>query len=168
MIAKRHSALIRVVLDLVGGVVKAQSILHRMKDCGEIASLSSVYKHYLTSDRIDLSARLEFVLRFNTLMNADQLLHLVLSLCEDGAQGFKITHSELTLLAFDDMVLMSPRLTLPHPELHCDPLVIRCASEIWEQYEHPVYRKSLLEICKTAAAVESAEFFIQGKSLVDF
>lgn len=165
----RHSALVHITLDLIGGMDKAKTLLKKIKECGEIIAISSVYKRYLTPERIDFSARLEFVIRVETFFNVDQTLHLVLSLCEQGAQGLtQKSHAELTLLAYDNLILMSPRLTLPYPELHRDPMIIRCSAEAWGQYEHPIYQKSLSEISKSAPPAKYAEFYIQGKSLVDF
>lgn len=164
-----HKALIYIALDLVGGEDRARALLAKVFECGTLESISSVYKRYLTEARVDLNARMEFVIRFDTSMSVDQCLHMVLSLCEQGVQGLKQQgHSELTLLSYDHLVLMSPRLTLPYPELHQDPLIIRCAAEAWGQYEHPILQKTLSEISKTAQPARTAEFYIQGKSLVDF
>ncbi|QDK36142.1 hypothetical protein [Bdellovibrio sp. NC01] len=164
-----HRSLIFVALDLVGGEAKAKDLLAKIQECGAIETISSVYKRYMTDARVDLSARMEFVIRFDTVMSVDQCLHMVLSLCEQGAQGLsQKSHAELTLLAYDNLILMSPRLTLPYPELHTDPLIIRCAAEAWGQYEHPIFQKTLSEISKTAPPARMAEFHIQGKSLVDF
>jgi hypothetical protein len=66
------------------------------------------------------------------------------------------------------MILMSPRLTLPYPLLHQDPLIIRCAAEAWGQYEHPIYLKSLSEMARSAQNAKTAEFHMQGKNLIDF
>lgn len=169
MSSKRHMALIYLTLDLVGGVDKSKKLLEKLSECGEIVAISSVYKRYLTEERQDLSARMEFVVRFETPLPVDQCLHLVLSQCEQGAPGLlQRSHAELTLLTFDDMIVMSPRLTLPYPQMHQDPLIIRCAAEAWGAYEHPIYQKSLSEIAKSALPARQAEFYIQGKSLVDF
>ena len=169
MNATRHSALIFVTLDLVGGVEKAKRLLGKIKECAEISQISSVFKRYLTPEKLDLRARLEFVVRMETQMNVDQTLHLVLSSCEQGGSGLTQQHHiEVVLLAFDDMILMSPRLTLPYPQLHQDSLIIRCAAEAWGSYEHPIYQKTLSEISKTALPAKQAEFYMQGKSLVDF
>ncbi|WII72975.1 hypothetical protein QJS83_03705 [Bdellovibrio sp. 22V] len=165
----QHSALIHLSLDLMGGVEKSRALLKKILECGEISAISSIYKRYLTPERLDLSARLEFVIRFETSWGVDQVLHLVLSLCEQGQPGLlQNRHAELTLLTFDDMILMSPRLTLPYPQLHQDPLIIRCAAEAWGQYSHPIYQKNLSEISKSALPAKQAEFYMQGKSLVDF
>ncbi|KHD88586.1 MAG: hypothetical protein OM95_08790 [Bdellovibrio sp. ArHS] len=165
----RHSALIHAALDLVGGTEQAKEVLRKLAECGEISAISSVYKRYLTDERLDLSAYLEFVIRFETPLNVDALLHLVLSFSEQGNPGLsKKSHKEFTLLTYDDVILLSPRLTLPYPQLHQDPLIIRCSAEAWGQYEHPIYQKNLSEIARSAVPAKQAEFYIQGKSLVDF
>ncbi|MGZ3768405.1 MAG: hypothetical protein ACXVCP_01310 [Bdellovibrio sp.] len=169
MSVTQHSALIHITLDLVGGIEKARSLLERTKEFGQISAISSVYKRYLSKDHDDLSAKLEFVARFETILDVDQTLNLILSLCEVGVSGFtQKSRTEATLLVYDSMILMSPKLTLPYPELHRDPLIIRCAAEAWGQYEHPIYQKSLSELSKLALPSKLAEFYIQGKSLVDF
>ncbi|QLY25525.1 hypothetical protein [Bdellovibrio sp. KM01] len=164
-----HNSLISVTLDLMGGEEKARELLHKISECGEILNVSSIYKRYTSDAKNDLSARIEFVLRFETMMSVEQHLHLVLSLCDEGSSGLvQRSQVEMILLAYDDMILMSPRLTLPYPELHTDALIIRCAAEAWGQYEHPIYQKTLSEISKTARTARDAEFYKQGKSLIDF
>lgn len=169
MISQPHSALIHVALDLVGGVDRAQTLLKELSACGDILAISSIYKRYLTPEAVDLSARLEFVIRFQTNLGVERTLNVILSLCENGSQSIsRAPRAELTLLTFDSVITMSPKLTLPYPLLHQDPLIIRCAAEAWGQYEHPVYQKTLSEIAKSALAARQAEFYMQGKSLVDF
>lgn len=160
MSLQEHASLIHVSLDLVGGREKAQILLVKMMQYGRIKDVSSVYKRYLSSARNDINARMEFVVRFVSTQSMDQTLQLVLSFCEKDIQ--------LVLLAFDSTVIMSPRLTLPYPLLHTDGLIIRCAAEAWAQYAHPIYQKTLSEISKSAPPVKEAEFYLQGKSLVDF
>lgn len=169
MSSTRHSALIHIALDLVGGIEKAKHLLSRFTEIGEIIAISSVFKRYLTPEHLDLSANIEFVVRYESQMSVDQMLYFVMSLSDEGSQGLtRKGKTELILLTYDDKILMSPRLTLPYPMLHQDPLIIRCSSEAWPQYEHPIYQKSLSEISRSAPPAQQAEFFIQGKSLVDF
>lgn len=169
MVPALHSALIHFTLDVVGGVDKARAVLKEIAISADILAISSVYKRFLTIDQVDLSARLEFVIRIETQLSVDQVLHFVLSLSRQGSQGIMgKTHTELTLLAFDNIIQMSPRLTLPYPSLHQDPLVIRCAAEAWGQYEHPIYQKNLSDISHAAVPTRWTEFYMQGKSLVDF
>lgn len=164
-----HDSLIYISLDLVGGAEKAKALLQDLSELGSVERVSSIYKRYLTKDRVDMSAHLEFVIRYRSTMNVDQTLQKVLSLCESGAPGLsQRTQCELTLLVFDKTISMSPRLTLPYPHLHTDPLIIRCAAEAWGSYEHPIYQQTLSEIARAARPVQEAEFYLQGKSLVDF
>ena len=164
----RHTAFINIALDLVFVVDKSKDVIEALSARGDLLSISSVYKRYLTTERLDSSARLEFVIRLETLWGVDQVLHLALSLSEKPAEGsLQKSHTELILLAFDNLILMSPRLTLPYPQMHQDPLIIRCSAEVWGQYEHPIYHKNLSEISKTAGPAQQAEFYMQGKSLVE-
>jgi 7,8-dihydro-6-hydroxymethylpterin-pyrophosphokinase len=164
-----HNGLIHLALDVVGGEDSAINILSEISELGKIISISSVYKRYLNKAHIDLSARFEVVLHFETLMSVEQTLQLLLSL--SAGDRSDISHKcnpSLTLLVFDELVQMSPHLTLPYPLLHTDSLIIRCASEIWGEYEHPILQKTLREISKSAASAPFVEFHMQGKSLVDF
>ncbi|MEK2689470.1 hypothetical protein [Bdellovibrio sp. GT3] len=164
-----HNSLISISLDLMGGEEKSRELLGKISECGDIIGISSIYKRYTSDAHNDLSARIEFVIRFETAMSVEQHLHLVLSLCDEGSSGLvQRSQVEMILLAYDETILMSPRLTLPYPQLHTDPLIIRCAAEAWGQYEHPIYQKTLSEISKTARTVRDAEFYKQGKSLIDF
>lgn len=163
-----HSALIYVGLDLVGGQELARQLLGKMREAGEVTSISSIYKRFLTEDRAELRSRMEFVLRLDTKMSVDQTLHMVLSLCAAESGAPKKGHCEMILLVYDRKILMSPKLTLPYPQLHTDPLIIRCSAEAWGSYEHPIYQKSLSEIAREAVPAQYAEFYLQGKSLIDF
>jgi len=157
----QHQTLVHIVADLVGGTPVAQSLISDLNKVGAILSISSVYKRYLGKNRVDLNANIETVLRFATNCAVDELLwHF--------RQYTKDKKASLNLLSYDDLVVLSPQLTLPNPNLHTDFLIVRCASEAWPQYEHPIMQKTLGEIAALALPAVDAEFFLQGKSLVDF
>ncbi len=161
-----HFCLISIAVDLMGGRERAQEILSRLEEFGEISSLSSVYKRYLTKERTDLNSRMEFVVKYKTVMNVDQALQLVSSQRETGSPGLKNKGLiDLKILVFDDQVLLSPRLTLPYPLMHQDPLIARCSAEAWGEYEHPIYQKNLKEIAAEAPPAKQAEFYCQGSTL---
>jgi 7,8-dihydro-6-hydroxymethylpterin-pyrophosphokinase len=157
-VKRGHNALIHIATDLVGGVSRCERAFAKLKTQAHLEAVSSVYKRYLSSDRVDMKAQMELVCRLQTELEAGALLQFVESLDE------KIM---INLLVFDDLILMSPRLTLPYPELHIDGLIIRCAAEAWGSYEHPIYEKTLSEISRTAQPVHEAEFFLQGRNLID-
>jgi 7,8-dihydro-6-hydroxymethylpterin-pyrophosphokinase len=156
-----HQTLVHITTDLVGGTTVAQIILKEMEKLGHTLAISSVYKRYLGKNRVDLNANIETVVRFATDFAVDELLwHF--------KQITKNQKVNLNLLSYDNLVVLSPQLTLPHPSLHTDFLIVRCASEAWSQFEHPIIQKTLSEIASGALPALDAEFFLQGKSLVDF
>lgn len=156
-----HHTLVHLTTDLVGGTPIAQTLLLELEKVGKIVSISSVYKRYLGTNRVDLNANIEAIVRFATDCAVDELLWHFKQFVRD-----KKIH--LNLLSYDDLVVLSPQLTLPHPSLHTDFLIVRCASEAWPQFEHPIIQKTLGEIASLALPAVDAEFFLQGKSLVDF
>lgn len=153
-----HGALIHFSTDLVGGVARAQKALEVLSAQIQFVEISSVYKRFKSSDHADLNAALEFVVKAVTSLEPEVLM----SFLEDGDQKVRVT-----LLAYDALIMMSPHLTLPYPELHTDTLIIHCAAEAWGQYEHPVYQKTLSEISHGARVSIDTEFFLQGRTLVD-
>lgn len=156
-----HQTLVHIVADLVGGTSVAQNLVAEMEKVGQIAAVSSVYKRYLSNSRVDLNANIEAVVRLATDCEVDELLwHFKQYVLEKKAA--------LNLLSYDDLVVLSPQLTLPHPSLHTDFLIVRCASEAWTQFEHPIIQKTLSEITSMTFPATDAEFLMQGKSLVAF
>ena len=156
-----HQTLVHVVTDLVGGTPIAQALATEMGKVGEITSVSSVYKRYLGNNRVDLNANIEAVVRLATDCEVDELLWHFRQFIQDKKAA-------LNLLSYDNLVVLSPQLTLPHPSLHTDRLIVRCASEAWTQFEHPIIQKTLSEITSLTRPAGDAEFFMQGKSLVAF
>lgn len=155
---KIHQALLYISTDVVGGVARCQKYLSRLQDHLRTEAISSIYKRYLNSDHVDMKAQMEFAIRVQTSLEPEPLLLFATNLDP------KV---EMTLLAFDTLILMSPAMTLPYPNLHTDGLVIRAAAEAWGSYAHPIYEKTLGEISKGARPVNEAEFFLQGRSLID-
>lgn len=153
-----HQALLHIATDLVGGVARSQKYLADLHRQVHLENISSIYKRYQSSDRVDMKAQMEFVCRIQTELGAEELLKVTTHL------DSKV---EASLLVFDNLILMSPSLTLPYPDLHTDGLIIRAAAEAWGSYAHPIYEKTLSDISRDARPVTEAEFFLQGRSLID-
>ena len=136
-----------------------QEVLEAISECGEIQKASTVYKQYIQKDGKPAVACIRFVVQFATYLSAEQSIYLIEN---NGQKGQPL------LLAFNQQVVLSPKLTLPYPELIVDVLLLRCAAEIWGQYEHPILQKTLGEIVKKSELRERAEFLMQGESLIAF
>ncbi len=75
---------------------------------------------------------------------------------------------KLLVLSQDDFIIMTPKLALPYPKLFTHPQLLFPASEIWPEYEHPVIKKTLLEMTKGFEGHRWGSYFAQGSSLLDF
>ena len=60
--------------------------------------------------------------------------------------GYMDRTLDLDLLLYDDCVLGSEKLLLPHPEIHRRLFVLAPLAEIIPQQEHPVLQKSIAEL----------------------
>ena len=85
-------------------------------------------------------------------------------------QNEGLTFSKWLLLSYNDEVRLDPEAPIPHPLLHFDPLVLRCAAEIQGSFEHPVLGRSLQELVRSSTRVPdegSDEFLARGESLLE-
>ncbi|NOQ45129.1 MAG: 2-amino-4-hydroxy-6-hydroxymethyldihydropteridine diphosphokinase [Desulfobulbaceae bacterium] len=60
--------------------------------------------------------------------------------------GYQDRTLDLDLLLYDDCVLKSEKLLLPHPEIHRRLFVLAPLAEIIPQQEHPVLQKGIAEL----------------------
>lgn len=53
---------------------------------------------------------------------------------------------DIDILLYDQLIIESERLTLPHPLLHLRAFVLKGLTEIAGSYEHPVLKKTIEEL----------------------
>ena len=53
---------------------------------------------------------------------------------------------DLDLLGYDDLVLETPTLTLPHPRLHLRPFVLEPLAEVAPEWRHPRLNRTASEL----------------------
>jgi 7,8-dihydro-6-hydroxymethylpterin-pyrophosphokinase len=70
------------------------------------------------------------------------------------------------ILTYDQIVSLSPQLTLPNPTLFEDKALLRCAFEADSEFIHPVLGQSLNELIRSVHSFEKIEFFAQGRSIL--
>ncbi len=162
----KHSSLILISIKMIAGVEILKRLVNELRLISWDMEFSSVYVQYETEQRYDFDANLITVLKMGTDLGAKELAQKILF-----TQNYLLSFTgpervKMTLLALDIETLMVPDLTLPHPSLHIDPLVIRCATEVWGNFEHPILKKTLHELAQALPPITNAEFMLQGKSLV--
>jgi len=53
---------------------------------------------------------------------------------------------DLDILLFDDFIIDTPALTIPHPELQNRRFALTCLVDIAADVKHPVFQKSILQL----------------------
>ena len=91
-------------------------------------------------------------LLLDTALTPQELLHALLRI--EGEHGRDRSHGiakgprtlDLDLLLYDDVVMETAELTLPHPELHRRRFVLEPLAAIAPDMVHPVLQRSILEL----------------------
>jgi hypothetical protein len=157
--ADKHQALVLVSSDLAQGQNLIRKIVAEIRSICEVVGVSCVYKRKLQDSLSVYQTELMAVLRTDTSMDKD---HFFETLCGIMAKN---RGTKILLLSFDSTAQMLPELTLPHPQLARDSVVLRCASEVWGDFEHPILGQTLNQLVHLNNSNELVEFFSQGTSL---
>lgn len=139
---------------------RIKSLLSDSQEYLTVNKISSVFKRK-RQGTTSLEEIQEFVIRASTEYEASELLRR-LNLRESKAQ---LSH-HIELLVFNEEVKLIPSMTLPHPSLFLDPLVLHCSAEVWPEYLHPVNKTSLRK-SDIETNIEMFEFLYQGKFFLD-
>lgn len=159
----KHRALVLISVDLVAGLPNLQRIIQALSHTSAISSVSSVYKKYLNQRSEDLNSLLILAVQLSTELNQQEAF-VEIRRIEADFQSQSLC--SMSLLAYDADVRVLPGQNLPHPQLHTDDLTLRCASEAWGDYLHPILKKTLNEMTRSLQPLKHVEFFAQGRSLV--
>jgi 2-amino-4-hydroxy-6-hydroxymethyldihydropteridine diphosphokinase len=133
----------------------------------KISKASSVYETP-PAEYKDQPWFLNMVLELETSLKPLNLLELLLEI--EGQMGRRRTRRygprniDLDLLLYDDLVLNSDKLTLPHPRMHERGFVLVPLAEISPQVVHPLLKKNvkrLLEDLSTDSISEKDEFEVR-------
>ena len=129
---------------------KAIGLLYSLPGIQVIAR-SSLYESEPVGG-IDQDWFINAAVALRTDLNPEELLHALLKIEHDlGRQrrekwGPRII--DLDLLTYDDRVMHSPALTLPHPEMIKRRFVLLPLSEFSGGYKHPIEKKTIHSLLK--------------------
>lgn len=131
---------------------------------GSVVALSSLFESEPWGDFEDQpKSFLNQALQVETPLTATAVLHEALGIEKElgrvrntGDSGFggstgeaRLYHSrpmDIDLIFYDDVVMDTPELTLPHPRMHLRRFVLEPLAEIISDYRHPVLGKTIKEL----------------------
>lgn len=150
-----HMALLSIEMATVDAAQDLAKIKYQLPQEVFIKTSSSIYKRYLSRAFQDLNSTVFMVLKVETEFGFEKLF-----------DEMKRTNLFWKILVFDQIVRISPNLTLPSPALNEDPALLRCAAEAWPEYRHPILGQSLNELVKSVHSFDDVEFHAQGKEIL--
>lgn len=134
-----------------------------IKQLGMIVHVTDVSSVYLTEPvgETDQPRFLNLVCRVRTGLTPSALLALAHAVEQRiGRTRYRKNEPRLIdidLLAYDDLVMSSDDLTLPHPRMGRRGFVLHPLAEIAAEWRHPVTGLSALEMLEAAGELEAVE-----------
>jgi 2-amino-4-hydroxy-6-hydroxymethyldihydropteridine diphosphokinase len=113
---------------------------------GQIIKSSSVYKTAAWG-KTDQDDFLNQVLEIETFLSPeelmDKLLDIEMDLGRKRLEKYGPRIIDLDILFYDDLILDSERLTIPHPQIQFRRFVLQPLNELEPELIHPVIKKSI-------------------------
>jgi len=128
----------------------SQAMGHIEKRIGNIKRYSSVYESeawgFETEDRfLNIVVVVETALSPETLLQKAQEIETLLGRTRTGT-GYASRTMDIDILFFNEEIINTPTLTIPHPLLHERRFVLLPLHEILPDKVHPVLRKTIAEL----------------------
>jgi 2-amino-4-hydroxy-6-hydroxymethyldihydropteridine diphosphokinase len=157
-----NTVLIAVKTTISQGMGGLRLCLRQLKSL-EVFGISSVYRKMDKENRGSLNEETVVVIRSQTRHELDEMRALIKKAREIQSGAV------CDLLTFNETVDLDPSSPVPHPDLHLDPLVLRCAAEIHPDFVHPVLGRRLQDLVKFLQSLNEKsqfEFLSRGEALL--
>lgn len=133
--------------------------IERLASLGRVLKVSSLYKTKAwgftdQADFINAAALISVKLSPYELLNCLQQIEQEMGRTETFRWGPRII--DLDILAYEELSIREPRLTLPHPEMHSRPFVLIPLCEIAPQYESLAQNFSATELAQVKLVEQSS------------
>ncbi len=152
MEAVAHTAYIALGSNLGERVANLEAATRQIGMLGTIAAISSFYETEPV-EMIDQPWFVNAVLALSTDLEPLELLQKLLAIERAMGRSREVPKGpriiDLDLLLWDNKVVNTPELTLPHPEMHERRFVLAPLAEIAPAVIHPVLRKPALFLLET-------------------
>lgn len=134
--------------------------LRRLGETAEVQATSSVYRSAPVGCR-DQPDFLNVVWAGHTELAPDALLAETRAIEQSLGRVRSFPNAprtiDIDILAYGDVALDTPELTLPHPRLHQRAFVLVPLAEIAPEWRHPIFGKTAAELLAEAGPVERLE-----------
>jgi len=146
-----HTAAIALGSNLGNRAATLLSAVEALRQLGHVTAVST----FLDTDPVGYQDQPQFLnaaALLETILPPQALLQKLLSI--EQQHGRDRSHGiakgprtlDLDLLLYDDQVLTTPELTLPHPELHTRSFVLQPLAEIAPHMLHPTLHKTVQQL----------------------
>lgn len=158
-----HRALIIIQTHINAQTEDLKKVVRFLSQAHQLDKMSSIYLAYASTQKnSNASGRLSVACTFFVTESAIQMQKRINQYLKEYPHVV-----DIILAAYDDETLLSPDITLPHPELHVRPDWLIPSSEIWGDYPHPILTRPLEDIASAADWGGWGRFYAQGTSLID-
>jgi 2-amino-4-hydroxy-6-hydroxymethyldihydropteridine diphosphokinase len=98
---------------------------------------------------VNRAIAIETALSPEQLLNKTQDIERLFGRKPNTGNGYQDRSMEIDIIFYDDVVMNTPTLQLPHPRMHLRNFVLKPVQEIAPQHVHPVLLKTVAELSST-------------------
>ena len=132
------------------------------KRVGNLIQESSIYETAAWG-KTDQADFLNQVLELETELKPEEILEINQEIEKAAGRNRKekwgARELDIDILFYEDLVLETPELTIPHPQLHNRRFTLMPLAEIASEFMHPVFRKTVAELLKNCPDKLEAKFY---------